>query len=81
MKKSRVLVDEVRRRARITRGISAGRSSQPSAFLQEKTSVKLGDCVSHPSFGEGVVISAEVATTTHAAVVEFEGTGSEMPVA
>ena len=81
MKKSRLLADEVRRRARIARHIFVGHSSQPSAFLQEETLVKLGHYVSHPSFGEGMVIGAEGSSARAQLQTNFEGAGSMWLVA
>ena len=71
----------MRRRVRITRGICVGHSNKSSAFLQEETSVKLGQRVSHPRFGEGVVISAEGSGGHARLQVNFEGAGSKWLVA
>lgn len=67
----------MRRRVRITRGICVGHSNKSSAFLQEETSVKLGQRVSHPRFGEGVVISADGSGGHSRLQVNFEGAGSK----
>ena len=75
------LVDEVRPRVQVTRPIYAGRFNQPSASLQEELPVKLGQRVSHPSFGEGVVISAEGSGGHARLQVNFEGAGSKWLVA
>jgi DNA helicase-2/ATP-dependent DNA helicase PcrA len=75
------LVDEVRPRVQVTRPIYAGRLNQPSASLQEELPVKLGQRVSHPSFGEGVVISAEGSGGHARLQVNFEGAGSKWLVA
>jgi len=75
------LVDEVRPRVQVTRPIYAGRFNQPSASLQEELPVKLGQRVSHPSFGEGVVLSAEGSGGHARLQVNFEGAGSKWLVA
>jgi DNA helicase-2/ATP-dependent DNA helicase PcrA len=75
------LVDEVRPRVQVTRPIYAGRFNQPSASLQEELPVKLGQRVSHPSFGEGTVISAEGSGGHARLQVNFEGAGSKWLVA
>jgi len=75
------LVDEVRPRVQVTRPIYAGRFNQPSSSLQEELPVKLGQRVSHPSFGEGVVISAEGSGGHARLQVNFEGAGSKWLVA
>ena len=75
------LVDEVRPRVQVTRPIYASRFNQPSSSLQEELPVKLGQRVSHPSFGEGVVISAEGSGGHARLQVNFEGAGSKWLVA
>ena len=75
------LVDEVRPRVQVTRPIYAGRFNQASVSLQEELPVKLGQRVSHPSFGEGVVISAEGSGGHARLQVNFEGAGSKWLVA
>lgn len=75
------LVDEVRPRVQVTRPIYAGRFNPPSASLEEELPVKLGQRVSHPSFGEGVVLSAEGSGGHARLQVNFEGAGSKWLVA
>ena len=75
------LIDEVRPRVQVSRPIYAGRFNQPSSSLQEELPVKLGQRVSHPSFGEGVVISAEGSGGHARLQVNFEGAGSKWLVA
>ncbi|HJW05313.1 MAG TPA: DNA helicase II, partial [Rhodanobacter sp.] len=53
------LIDEVRPRVHVTRPLYAGRPHEVAPSLEEALPVKLGQRVSHPSFGEGVVVSAE----------------------
>ena len=75
------LLDEVRPRVQVSRPMYAGRFSGPSGSLQEDLPVKLGQRVSHPSFGEGVVISAEGSGAHTRLQVNFEGAGSKWLVA
>ena len=75
------LIDEVRPRVQVSRPIYAGRFNQPSSSLQEELPVKLGQRVSHPSFGEGVVLSAEGSGGHARLQVNFEGAGSKWLVA
>ncbi len=83
------LLDEVRPRIQATRPASTGgrihkplpdtRQQQP--LWQEELTVKLGQRVSHPKFGEGVVIDAE-GSGKHARLrVNFENSGSKWLVA
>jgi DNA helicase II / ATP-dependent DNA helicase PcrA len=74
------LIDEVRPRVQVTRPLYAGRS-EISPSLEENLPVKLGQRVSHPSFGEGVVISAEGSGAHTRLQVNFEGAGSKWLVA
>ncbi|GAA0254780.1 DNA helicase II [Rhodanobacter caeni] len=74
------LIDEVRPRVHVTRPLYAGRA-EASASLEESLPVKLGQRVSHPSFGEGVVISAEGSGAHTRLQVNFEGAGSKWLVA
>jgi len=71
----------VRPRVQVTRPIYAGRFNQASVSLQEELPVKLGQRVSHPSFGEGVVLSAEGNGAHTRLQVNFEGAGSKWLVA
>jgi DNA helicase-2/ATP-dependent DNA helicase PcrA len=75
------LLDEVRPRVQVTRPVYAGRSREHSSSLDESPSVKLGQRVSHPSFGEGVVISAEGSGAHTRLQVNFADAGSKWLVA
>ncbi|MFC5436296.1 3'-5' exonuclease [Rhodanobacter umsongensis] len=75
------LIDEVRPRVHVTRPLYAGRPADISPSLEESLPVKLGQRVSHPSFGEGVVISAEGSGVHTRLQVNFEGAGSKWLVA
>jgi DNA helicase-2/ATP-dependent DNA helicase PcrA len=75
------LIDEVRPRVQVTRPLYAGRSRETSPSLEETLPVKLGQRVSHPSFGEGVVLSAEGSGAHTRLQVNFEGAGSKWLVA
>jgi len=75
------LIDEVRPRVQVTRPLYAGRSIEISPSLEETLPVKLGQRVSHPSFGEGVVISAEGSGAHTRLQVNFEAAGSKWLVA
>ncbi len=75
------LIDEVRPRVHVTRPLYAGRPRGASPSLEESLPVKLGQRVSHPSFGEGVVLSAEGSGAHTRLQVNFEGVGSKWLVA
>jgi DNA helicase-2/ATP-dependent DNA helicase PcrA len=75
------LIDEVRPRVQVTRPMYAGRPRETSASLEETLPVKLGQRVSHPSFGEGVVLSAEGSGAHMRLQVNFADTGSKWLVA
>jgi DNA helicase II / ATP-dependent DNA helicase PcrA len=75
------LIDEVRPRVQVTRPLYAGRQAASSPSLDEQPSVKLGQRVSHPSFGDGVVISAEGSGAHTRLQVNFEAAGSKWLVA
>jgi DNA helicase II / ATP-dependent DNA helicase PcrA len=75
------LIDEVRPRVQVTRPLYAGRQATASASLEETLPVKLGQRVSHPSFGDGVVISAEGSGAHTRLQVNFEAAGSKWLVA
>ncbi|MHB1058422.1 MAG: DNA helicase II [Rhodanobacter sp.] len=75
------LIDEVRPRVHVTRPLYAGRPREVSPSLEESLPVKLGQRVSHPSFGEGVVISAEGSGAHTRLQINFEGAGSKWLVA
>jgi DNA helicase-2/ATP-dependent DNA helicase PcrA len=75
------LIDEVRPRVHVTRPMYAGRSRETPSSLEESLPVKLGQRVSHPNFGEGVVLSAEGSGAHTRLQVNFEGVGSKWLVA
>jgi DNA helicase-2/ATP-dependent DNA helicase PcrA len=75
------LIDEVRPRVHVTRPLYAGRPRETSSSLEETLPVKLGQRVSHPSFGDGVVISAEGSGSHTRLQVNFEAAGSKWLVA
>ena len=75
------LIDEVRPRVQVSRPLYAGRFAEPPPSLKEDQPVKLGQRVSHPSFGEGVVISAEGSGPHTRLQVNFENAGSKWLVA
>ncbi len=75
------LIDEVRPRVHVTRPMYAGRPREVSPSLEESLPVKLGQRVSHPNFGEGVVLSAEGSGAHTRLQVNFEGVGSKWLVA
>jgi len=75
------LIDEVRPRVQVSRPLYAGRFAEPPPSLQEDLPVKLGQRVNHPSFGEGVVISAEGSGPHTRLQVNFSGAGSKWLVA
>jgi DNA helicase-2/ATP-dependent DNA helicase PcrA len=75
------LIDEVRPRVHVTRPLYTGRTRETSPSLEESLPVKLGQRVSHPSFGEGVVLSAEGSGAHTRLQVNFEGVGSKWLVA
>ncbi|MFC3651742.1 3'-5' exonuclease [Dyella humi] len=75
------LLDEVRPRVQVSRPLYAGRFAEPAPSLQEDLPVKLGQRVSHPSFGEGVVVSAEGSGAHTRLQINFENAGSKWLVA
>jgi len=75
------LIDEVRPRVNVTRPMYAGRPRDTSSSLEETLPVKLGQRVSHPSFGEGVVVSAEGSGAHTRLQVNFHEAGSKWLVA
>ncbi|HEX5306989.1 MAG TPA: ATP-dependent DNA helicase [Dyella sp.] len=75
------LIDEVRPRVQVSRPLYGGYRAPTSASLEEALPVKLGQRVSHPSFGEGVVLSAEGAGAHARLQVNFENAGSKWLVA
>lgn len=75
------LIDEVRPRVQVNRPLYAGRFATHTPSLQEDLPVKLGQRVSHPSFGEGVVVSAEGSGAHTRLHINFENAGSKWLVA
>jgi DNA helicase II / ATP-dependent DNA helicase PcrA len=75
------LLDEVRPRVQVSRPLYAGRFAESAPSLQEDMPVKLGQRVSHPSFGEGVVVSAEGSGAHTRLQINFENAGSKWLVA
>jgi DNA helicase II / ATP-dependent DNA helicase PcrA len=75
------LIDEVRPRVQVSRPLYGGNRYAASASLEESLPVKLGQRVSHPSFGEGVVVSAEGSGAHTRLQVNFEANGSKWLVA
>ncbi|RUL61650.1 ATP-dependent DNA helicase [Dyella dinghuensis] len=75
------LIDEVRPRVQVSRPLYAGRFAEPAPSLKEDLPVRLGQRVSHPKFGEGVVVSAEGSGAHTRLQVNFEGEGSKWLVA
>jgi DNA helicase II / ATP-dependent DNA helicase PcrA len=75
------LIDDIRPRVQVSRPLYAGRFAEPPPSLKEDLPVKLGQRVSHPSFGEGVVVSAEGSGAHTRLQVNFENAGSKWLVA
>ncbi len=75
------LIDEVRPRVQVSRPLYGGYRAPASASLEEALPVKLGQRVSHPTFGEGVVLGAEGAGAHARLQVNFENAGSKWLVA
>ncbi|TAL87748.1 MAG: DNA helicase II [Rhodanobacter sp.] len=76
------LIDEIRPRVQVSRPLYPDASRHAaSASLVEDLPVKLGQQVSHPSFGEGVVISAEGSGAHTRLQVNFAEAGSKWLVA
>jgi DNA helicase-2/ATP-dependent DNA helicase PcrA len=75
------LIDDIRPRVQVSRPLYAGRFAEPPPSLQEDLPVKLGQRVSHPSFGEGVVVSAEGSGPHTRLQINFENAGSKWLVA
>ncbi len=72
------LIDEVRPRVQVSRPLYGGRSGGAmSNSLEEAMPLKLGQRVSHPSFGEGVVVSAEGSGAHMRIQVNFADSGSK----
>ncbi len=76
------LIDEIRPRIHVTRPAYAGDGYRPdTSALEESLPVRLGQRVSHPSFGEGVVVSAEGSGAHTRLQVNFADAGSKWLVA
>ncbi|HEV7123800.1 MAG TPA: UvrD-helicase domain-containing protein [Rhodanobacter sp.] len=75
------LIDEVRPRVHVTRPLYTGHSRETAPAVEESLPVKLGQRVSHPQFGEGVVLSAEGSGAHTRLQVNFEDVGSKWLVA
>jgi DNA helicase-2/ATP-dependent DNA helicase PcrA len=65
----------------VSRPLYAGRSGNVATSLQEELPVKLGQLVSHPSFGDGVVVSAEGSGAHTRLQVNFAAAGSKWLIA
>jgi DNA helicase-2/ATP-dependent DNA helicase PcrA len=70
------LIDEVRPRVQVSRPVYAGRSGA-SSTLEEERPLRLGQRVRHPSFGEGVVVSAEGSGAHTRVQVNFAEAGAK----
>jgi len=71
------LVDEVRPRVQVSRPVYGGAGSAYAAPVADTLPVALGSRVSHPSFGEGVVVSAEGGGAHTRIQVNFTDAGSK----
>ena len=71
------LLDEVRPRVQVSRPLYGARPGAASNSLQESMPLQLGQRVSHPSFGEGVVVSAEGSGAHTRIQVNFVSSGSK----
>ena len=71
------LIDEVRPRVQVSRPVYAGRPTGASAMLEEEHPLRLGQRVRHPSFGEGVVVSAEGSGAHTRVQVNFADAGAK----
>ncbi len=71
------LIDEVRPRVQVSRPVYAGRPTGASAMLEEERPLRLGQRVRHPSFGEGVVVSAEGSGAHTRVQVNFADAGAK----
>ncbi|WP_201313853.1 DNA helicase II [Dyella sp. EPa41] len=71
------LIDEVRPRVQVSRPLYGARPGGGSTSLDEPMPLKLGQRVSHPSFGEGVVVSAEGSGAHMRIQVNFSSAGSK----
>ncbi|WP_130619229.1 3'-5' exonuclease [Dyella amyloliquefaciens] len=71
------LIDEVRPRVQVSRPLYGARPNSGSVSLDEPMPLKLGQRVNHPSFGEGVVVSAEGSGAHMRIQVNFASAGSK----
>ncbi|MDE2245073.1 MAG: DNA helicase II [Xanthomonadaceae bacterium] len=71
------LIDEVRPRVQVSRPFHAGRPAAASSPLEEERPLRLGQRVRHPSFGEGVVVSAEGSGAHTRVQVNFADAGAK----
>jgi DNA helicase-2/ATP-dependent DNA helicase PcrA len=71
------LVDEIRPRVQVTRPVYGGNSRYDTAPMEESSPVALGARVTHPSFGEGVVVTAEGSGGHTRIQVNFADAGSK----
>ncbi|WP_109125352.1 DNA helicase II [Dyella sp. C11] len=71
------LIDEVRPRVQVSRPLYGARPNSGSISLEESMPLKLGQRVSHPSFGEGTVVSAEGSGAHMRIQVNFSSSGSK----
>ena len=71
------LLDEVRPRVQVSRPVYGGAGSAYAAPVADTLPVALGSRVSHPSFGEGVVVSAEGGGSHTRIQVNFTDAGSK----
>ncbi|WP_114239678.1 DNA helicase II [Dyella sp. C9] len=71
------LIDEVRPRVQVSRPLYGARPNSGSSSLEESMPLRLGQRVSHPTFGEGVVVSAEGSGAHMRLQVNFAGAGSK----
>ncbi|MBO1520549.1 DNA helicase II [Oceanisphaera pacifica] len=71
-------LDEVRLKATVSRAMPNGRFSQDRVQdTFNETGFKLGQRVTHPKFGEGIVLNFEGAGNHSRVQVNFEGSGSK----
>jgi DNA helicase-2/ATP-dependent DNA helicase PcrA len=71
------LIDEVRPRVQVSRPLYGARPNSGSRSLEESMPLTLGQLVSHPSFGEGIVVSAEGSGAHMRIQVNFASSGSK----
>ena len=71
------LLDEVRPRPKVSRPGSRDHHAGAAPVLQESMPLQLGQRVSHPHFGEGIVVSAEGSGAHLRIQVNFSDSGSK----